>query len=55
MTPKANQSISNMFSKVMDDRVPVGPQMHIVEEEDRDKEKTEMERVEERVKGGWSL
>ncbi len=55
MTPKANQSISNMFSKVMDDRVPVGPQMHIVEEEDQDKEKTEMERVEERVKGGWSL
>lgn len=55
MTPKAEQSISNLFTKVMNEQVPVGPQMHYQEEQDIDKEKSEMEKAEEKVRGGWSL
>ena len=55
MTPKVEQSISNLFTKVMNEQVPVGPQMHYQEEQDIDKEKSEMEKAEEKVRGGWSL
>ena len=43
------------FTKVMNEQVPVGPQMHYQEEQDIDKEKSEMEKAEEKVRGGWSL